>query len=181
MKYDEMYRRKSCARDICSMVLDYARDLGYVNVSEEFKLCFCGRNVEDGMLHDDLTVEQENTITKTMLRIKDMIQRSLVGKTISTIRQQIYDAINKEREYQAGWEDPTLTTSGGQHSIQEFLTYIQSYTNEALEVGCRKPDPTSNEFGLHALRKIAALAVAAMEQWGVRERNPEHNLKERHV
>jgi len=95
-------------------------------------------------------------------------------------RTQIYEAINEERDYQKGWEDSTLTDSEGKHSIQEFLTFIRSYTNEALEIGCRKPDPISNEFGLHILRKIAALAVAAMEQHGVNHRSITDNLKERH-
>jgi len=73
-----------------------------------------------------------------------------------------------------------LTDSGGKHSAQEFLTYIESYTREAIEVGCRRPDPEAKEFALHALRKIAALAVAAMEQHGVRERANTDNLKARH-
>lgn len=95
-------------------------------------------------------------------------------------REEIYKAIDGEREYQEGWRDPLLTTSGGDHSIQEFLTYIESYTREAIEVGCRRPDPAAIEHGLHALRKIAALAVSAMEQHGVRYRASSDDLKVRH-
>ena len=99
---------------------------------------------------------------------------------MSATRQEVYAVIDGERNYQDGWKDPTLTDSQGIHTVQEFLTYIQSYTNEAIEVGCRRPDRVSVEFGLHALRKIAALAVSAMEQHGVRERDPNDNLKQRH-
>lgn len=99
---------------------------------------------------------------------------------MTTDRKEIYKAIDGERDYQDGWKDPTLTTSGGGHSIQEFLTYIASYTNEAMEVGARKPDPAAIEFGLHALRKVAALAVSAMEQHGVRTRDVKDDLKQRH-
>lgn len=98
-----------------------------------------------------------------------------------TSRMEIYKAIDGERAYQDGWKDPTLTTSQGLHSVQEFLTYIESYTREAIEIGCRRPDPAALEHGLHALRKIAALAVAAMEQHGVRERAVTDNLKQRHA
>ncbi len=96
-------------------------------------------------------------------------------------RQVIYTAIDGERDYQEGWKDPTLTTSQGNHSVQEFLGYIQDYAAEAIHIGCRKPDPVSIEFGLHALRKIAALAVSAMEQHGVKFRDTNDNLKERHA
>jgi hypothetical protein len=96
-------------------------------------------------------------------------------------RIEIYGAIDGERAYQEGWKDPTLTDSGGLHSNQEFLTYIRSYVNEALEVGCRKPDPFAIEFQRHSLRKIAALAVAAMEQNGVSHRNQADNLKAKHA
>lgn len=95
-------------------------------------------------------------------------------------REEVYKAIDGEREYQKGWEDPTLTDSGGKHSTTEFLVYIRSYTNEALEICTRRPDPEGFEQNLHALRKIAALAVAALEQHGVRYRDKSNNLKAKH-
>ena len=82
-------------------------------------------------------------------------------------RAEVYAAIDGERTYQKKWEDPALTDSGGRHSNVEFLTYLRSYVNEALEVATRKPDPEARVFCTHSLRKIAALAVAAMEQNGV--------------
>jgi hypothetical protein len=97
-----------------------------------------------------------------------------------TERKEIYAAIDGERTYQDGWKDATLTDSGGLHSVHEFVSYVHDYATEALHVGCRKPDPVCIDFQLHALRKIAALAVAAMEQHGVRLRDPADSLKQRH-
>lgn len=89
----------------------------------------------------------------------------------TALRAEVYSAIDGERDYQRKWEDPNMTDSGGRHSQVEFLVYIQDYVNEALHVASRKPDPEAREFCAHSLRKIAALAVAAMEQNGVRTRS----------
>lgn len=82
-------------------------------------------------------------------------------------RAEVYAAIDGERDYQRKWENPELTDSNGRHSNVEFLVYIRSYANEALEVASRAPDPEARVQNTHAMRKIAALAVAAMEQNGV--------------
>lgn len=95
-------------------------------------------------------------------------------------RKEIYQAIDGERDYQEGWKDPTLTDSGGEHSNVEFLVYIRDYVEEALHIATRKPDPEANIHTAHALRKIAALAVAAMEQNGVLLRDKTDNLAQRH-
>ena len=49
----------------------------------------------------------------------------------------------------------------------EFLVYIRDYVEEALHVASRDGDPVVRVKTAHSLRKIAALAVAAMEQNGV--------------
>lgn len=83
-----------------------------------------------------------------------------------TTRTTVFAAIDSERAYQKKWEDPSMTDSGGKHSVTEFLVYIRDYTEEALHFLSREPDPICEPKALHSLRKIAALAVAAMEQWG---------------
>lgn len=103
------------------------------------------------------------------------------GESAMVDRSEIYAAIDTEREYQDGWRDPSLTTSGGWHSLAEFLVYIQDYTSEALHMATRRPDLEAEEFTRHQMRKIAALAVAAMEQHGVRYRSLSDNLKARHT
>lgn len=84
--------------------------------------------------------------------------------------EDVFDAIRDEREYQDTLWGPTATR--GQHTITEFLTYIRSYVNEALETMCRVADDDCREPALHGLRKIATLAVAAMQQNGVECRDP---------
>jgi hypothetical protein len=85
-------------------------------------------------------------------------------------RVVVYQAIDGERRYQKKWENPALTDSGGKHSNVEFLVYIRDYVEEALHYATRNPDPAAHVFTRHSLRKIGALAVAAMEQNGVEER-----------
>ena len=82
-------------------------------------------------------------------------------------RAEVYAAIDGEREYQKKWENSELTDSGGIHSNVEFLVYIRDYVEEALHVASRDGDPVVRVKTAHSLRKIAALAVAAMEQNGV--------------
>ena len=95
-------------------------------------------------------------------------------------RSEVYAAIDSERNYQDGWKDPALTDSGGLHSNVEFLAYIQDYVTEALHVASRRPDPEARIQNTHALRKIAALAVAAMEQNGVLLRDSKDVLATQH-
>lgn len=82
-------------------------------------------------------------------------------------RARVYAAIDGERDYQRKWEDPAVTDSGGRHSNVEFLVYIRDYVEEALHCASREPDPKAAVVCTKNLRKIAALAVAALEQNGV--------------
>ena len=87
-----------------------------------------------------------------------------------TKRTEVYQAIDGERAYQMKWENPEITDNGGKHSNLEFLVYIRDYVEEALHYGSRQPDPKFLTFSQNSLRKIAALAVAAMEQNGTLHR-----------
>jgi hypothetical protein len=95
----------------------------------------------------------------------------MTAKTLpAATRAEVYQAIDGERAYQKKWENPDLTDSGGRHSNVEFLVYIRDYVEEALHAATRKPDPAAVADCTNGLRKIAALAVAAMEQNGVLHR-----------
>lgn len=78
-------------------------------------------------------------------------------------REKVYEAIDGERDYQEKrWERPLHT-----HSNTEYLVYIQHYVNQAFTaVSTQDGDGAT----LPALRKIAALAVAAMEENGAQLR-----------
>jgi hypothetical protein len=89
-----------------------------------------------------------------------------------TKRSIVYEAIDGERDYQ----DERWGGSGthGVHSVTEFLTYIQDYTNEALHIESREED--ANQKALHIVRKIAALGVACMEQHGAPNRQRPYKI-----
>lgn len=81
-------------------------------------------------------------------------------------RQAVFAAVNSEREYQeVKWNDSVEPTHT--HSVPEWLVFIEDYVNEAKRVYTRREEPFATTFGLHTLRKIAAMAVAALEQNGV--------------
>jgi hypothetical protein len=81
-------------------------------------------------------------------------------------RLEVYSAIDGERDYQESRWNSITTESRGIHSNVEFLVYIQDYVQEALHFCSRNGDPQGTMFSQQSLRKVAALAVAAMEQNG---------------
>jgi hypothetical protein len=85
-----------------------------------------------------------------------------------TARQEVYKAIDTERDYQDAKWGPTEST--GLHSITEFLVFIRDYTEEAMHTQSRESMTTADPKGLDSMRKIAGLAVACMEQHGAPKR-----------
>lgn len=82
-------------------------------------------------------------------------------------RRFVYAAIDTERDYQSKKWTPETTTSNGQHSFEEWFMYIEDYVNEAKHILSREKKKDADEKAAHIMRKVAALAVAAMEQLGV--------------
>jgi hypothetical protein len=82
-------------------------------------------------------------------------------------RELVYKAVDGERTYQERrWQRPAHN-----HTNTEYLVYIQHYVHQALEA----VSVDDGEWATFpALRKIAALAVAAMEENGVIERDNPH-------
>jgi hypothetical protein len=91
-------------------------------------------------------------------------------------RTEVYHAIDTERDYQDAKWGPTEST--GLHSITEFLVFIRDYTNEALHIESRESMTTADPKALDAIRKVAGLAVACMEQHGAPERSTGPSVKE---
>lgn len=81
-------------------------------------------------------------------------------------RQDVYEVIDGERAYQATRWNPTTTTTGGKHSVAEWLLYMKDYCDEALHHMARNGEPGASEFALNSVRKVTALGVACMEQHG---------------
>lgn len=85
-------------------------------------------------------------------------------------RKDVYAAIDTERDYQDRKWNPGTTSTGGQHSVTEFLVYMRDYVDEALHHVSRNPDPGASAVALDGIRKVTALGVACMEQHGAPRR-----------
>ena len=97
-------------------------------------------------------------------------------------RDEVYYAINTERDYQDRIWNSFTTTSKGQHSVAEWLVYMEDYLNEAKHITSRRADPEGTQRPLEIIRKIAAMAVACMEQNGctIREKADPRRVMDEH-
>ena len=79
-------------------------------------------------------------------------------------RTEVYKVIDGERDYQEMRRD----RDGGQpaHTPTEFLVYMRSYLNEALESASRVWGADADPTILDKIRKVTALGVACMEENG---------------
>lgn len=76
-------------------------------------------------------------------------------------REAAYKAIDSERFYQN-----TRWVNEPSHSLTEWCVFIEDYVNEAKHILSRMDTPDANEKVKHIMRKVAALAVCAMEEHG---------------
>ena len=85
------------------------------------------------------------------------------------VMEKAFEAIRKEREYQDSlWGN---AASRGKHTVPEWILFMQNYLKEAEDVVCRKAYPKCDVDALHAIRKVAAMAVCCMEQNGIMQRD----------
>lgn len=83
-----------------------------------------------------------------------------------TTRMSVFHVISHERDYQTKrWGDDGHE---GHKPVPMFLLYMQHYLAEATTFVTKQGD--TSEGALHAVRKIAALAVACMEHNGAPKR-----------
>jgi hypothetical protein len=87
-----------------------------------------------------------------------------------TDRKAVYDAIDGERAYQDARWTPETTSSGGQHSLEEWIVYMEDYLAEAKHFLSRESWNTGYPKALNTMRKVTAMGVAAMEQHGAPQR-----------
>lgn len=85
-------------------------------------------------------------------------------------REEVFNVIRGERDYQDSIWNAETTTTEGVHSVTEFLVFMQDYVNEALHHVSRNGEPEASEHALHIVRKVATLGVACMEQNGALRR-----------
>lgn len=87
-----------------------------------------------------------------------------------TDRDDVYNALDSERDYQDQQWNVNTTSTGGQHSVTEFLVFMQDYLTQAMHQVSREGEPFASEKALHTVRKITAMGVACMEQHGAPRR-----------
>ena len=95
-----------------------------------------------------------------------------IGRKIMK-RDEVYRLINGEREYQDRFfKNPLSPGSTHEHSPEEWLMYMEHYLGEAKHILSRgKGDKSTIRLqAMSNIRKIAALAVAAMEEHDTSER-----------
>ncbi len=86
-----------------------------------------------------------------------------------TDRQEVYEAIDSEREYQDSlWPDHGGALTGNPLTIGEFVLLLQEYVSQARGEWTIEPKPEINT--LNVMRKIAGIAVNCMEQHGAPKR-----------
>ncbi len=81
-------------------------------------------------------------------------------------REKAYLAVDSECDYQDslwGNTKSSNTPGKGERSIDEFALYIAAYTNKMIEQCGTFADPISK---LETIRKVATLAIRALEQHG---------------
>lgn len=85
--------------------------------------------------------------------------------------EEIFAAIRGEREYQ---DSKGVATDGQPHSheLEGYVLYMDDYLRELKTQMSRIWGPEAKEQGLHTLRKVVTLGVAAMQEHGVRHRYP---------
>lgn len=81
-------------------------------------------------------------------------------------RAAVYRAVDEERDYQ---DHSGRSIKERPHSVEEWITILADYCGHALTARPR----ASALQNLHQIRKIAAIAVAALEQHGAPSRTDE--------
>ena len=84
-------------------------------------------------------------------------------------QQDVFVLISDERKYQKQLQIVKGWDADEYKSIGDFLTYIQVYLDQAK---FRLTKEIGDMGALDELRKVAALTVACMEQFGAPARNP---------
>lgn len=79
-------------------------------------------------------------------------------------RQEVYAAIDSERAYQQQRWSHVVTRGQepGERSLDEWVNFIEEYTQHLIDA--------DESERLDAIRKVAGLCVAAMEQHGAPHR-----------
>lgn len=89
---------------------------------------------------------------------------------MTATRNEVFKAIDSERDYQDSLWNETTTTSGGKHEVGAWIVFMRSYLSEAEDQISRAADPAASQNALNTIRKIVTIGVACMEQHGAPKR-----------
>lgn len=96
---------------------------------------------------------------------------------MNATREQVFEAINTEREFQDRLWQGTAGAEGSSNPLNtgEFLVLLDSYVRKVQDKWVIEPKPEIQT--LEIVRKIAAIAVNCLEQNGVQNRDVEGALQ----
>jgi hypothetical protein len=79
-------------------------------------------------------------------------------------RNEVYAAVDSEREYQEYVVEPSLADQGlNEHSVPGELVLMKVYLDKAMSAAASRP---SKETALDFVRKIVGVGVRCMEKHG---------------
>lgn len=84
-----------------------------------------------------------------------------------TPREEVYRVIDGERDYQENLPSNRSEDVKRTRVVSEYLTMLDHYVRHAQDAWTTR---AGIEVPLHDMRKIAALAVCCMEEWGAKPR-----------
>lgn len=84
-------------------------------------------------------------------------------------RSEVYDAIDSERAYQ---DDKWPIDQGYAMQVGEHILLMAEYIDQARSLWSAESDDCPDPQALHAIRKVAGIAVRCMEQHGAPLRDP---------
>ena len=79
-------------------------------------------------------------------------------------RQEVYAVLDGERDYQDSPWNPGTTSTGGKHSVGEFILFMEDYLREAKTILSGTGEPQASLEASHIIRKVGGMTVACMEQ-----------------
>jgi hypothetical protein len=83
-----------------------------------------------------------------------------------TTREEVYKALDSERDYQDEKWNVVTSTSGGNHSIEDYMVYMEDYIAEIKHLLSRKSTQESYPIAIEIVRKVTAMGVHCMQQYG---------------
>ena len=82
-------------------------------------------------------------------------------------REEVYSAIDSERDYQDSEEFFFASKSKENHTVTEWIVFIQNSLDEAKHYVSRNSEDVGPQSALGVIRRITAMGVVCMEQNGV--------------